>query len=303
MSKKNIILLVLLFFFCIFIGLFFYAQNVYSDVTTTLQEIHEPELRKVSVLRKDEIVLQKKIPFSLLILGVDKREGDKGRSDTILFLTVNPTSESIKMVSIPRDTYTEIIGKEIQDKINHAYAFGGIEMSVNTVENLLNVPIDYVIQIDMEGFKDIVDFIGGVTVNNDRSFQVNDTIFKEGEISLHGDQALDYVQMRKDDPRGDFGRQLRQKQVIQSLLKKGANFNILLKHNELLYIIEENIQTNMTFEQMLNIQKEYKKSINTIESLSFEDGVGELKNGIWYYMMNEDELNDISREMNEHLKM
>lgn len=303
MSKKNIILSIVFFLLCIGVALFFYVQNIHKDITTTLQEIHEPELREVSTLRKEKIELQQKTPFSLLILGVDKRDGDKGRSDTLLLLTVNPTSESIKMVSIPRDTYTEIIGLGIHDKINHAYAFGDIEMTVNTVENLLHVPIDYVVKIDMEGFQDIVDFVGGVDVVNETTFEVFGHTFLEGKIRLQGEQALDYVRMRKDDPQGDFGRQHRQKQVIQSLLKKGANFNLLLRHKELLLISEENIQTNMTFEQMLDIQKDYKKSINTIETLTFEEGAGELKDGIWYYMMNENELKKISEEIKLHLEM
>lgn len=84
---------------------------------------------------------------------------------------------------------------------------------------------------------------------------------------------------------------------------RDPEFNLLLRHKELLLIIEENLQTNMTFEQMLDIQRDYKKSINTIETLTFEEGVGELKDGIWYYMMNENEFKKISEEINEHLEM
>lgn len=88
----------------------------------------------------------------------------------MIVLTVNPNDKSMQMVSIPRDTRTEIIGKGFDDKINHAYAFGGPEMSIATVENFLDIPIDYFVQVNMESFKDIVDAVGGVTVNNKLEF-------------------------------------------------------------------------------------------------------------------------------------
>src|SRR5690606_27392907 len=132
-----------------------------------------------------------------------------------IVLTVNPNKESIQMVSIPRDTRTEIIGKGFEDKINHAYAFGGMEMAIDTVENFLDIPIDYYVQVNMEGFKDLIDAVGGVTVENDLAFTQDGYHFPEGTITLYGDEALAFVRMRKNDPRGEFGRQLRQRQIIE----------------------------------------------------------------------------------------
>ena len=134
----------------IVIGVGIYLFSIYNSFTNTMDEIHEPLDRPVSDMRVDEVKLDEKDPFSVLLLGVDEREGDRGRSDTMVVLTVNPEDKTTKMVSIPRDTYTEIIGRGTMDKINHAYAFGGIEMSMATVENLLDIPIDYVVQVNME---------------------------------------------------------------------------------------------------------------------------------------------------------
>ena len=145
--------------------------------------MHQPIERELSEKRIEEVTFKKKEPFSVLILGVDERKGDRGRSDTMIVLTVNPNQNSIKMLSIPRDTRTEIVGHGTEDKINHAYAFGGIEMSMATVEDFLNIPIDYYLQINMEGFKDIVDSVGGVTVNNDLDFTVDGKHFPKGIIS------------------------------------------------------------------------------------------------------------------------
>lgn len=87
----------------------------------------------------------------------------------------------MKIVSIPRDSYTEIIGKGKKDKINHAYAFGGINMAVKTVENFLNIPVDHYIEVNMEGFRDIVDAVGGIEVNNDMEFKYGEH-FNKGKF-------------------------------------------------------------------------------------------------------------------------
>ena len=103
-----------------------------------------------------------------------------------MVITLNPKNNSMKTVSIPRDTYTEIVGKGKNDKINHAYAFGGVDMSVSTVEKFLNIPINYYVEVNMEGFKDIVDAVGGVDVNNDLEFTADGHHFIKGNIHLTG---------------------------------------------------------------------------------------------------------------------
>lgn len=277
-----------------------YAYSVYSNFTTTLDTMHEPVEREQPSVERTEIVeFDKQDPFSVLLLGVDEREDDRGRSDTMVVMTVNPETQSTKMVSIPRDTYTEIIGRGTTDKINHAYAFGGIEMSMNTTENLLDIPIDYVVQVNMEGFEDIVDAVDGVTVNNSLAFDN----FPEGEIELNGEQALDYVQMRKQDPRGDFGRQDRQKQVIQGIMRKGASINSLWNYQDIFEALGQNVRTNMTFDEMVDVQRNYQDAVTNVDQLIVEDGYGETINGIWYYMMDDAELAEIQSTLKEHLEL
>ncbi|WP_390628435.1 LCP family glycopolymer transferase [Bacillus litorisediminis] len=91
------------------------------------------------------------------------------------------------MLSIPRDTRVEIVGRDMEDKINHAYAYGGVAMSMATVENFLDIPIDYYIEINMEGFKEIVDAVGGVEVHNAFTFSYEGYTFEEGTIQLTGE--------------------------------------------------------------------------------------------------------------------
>lgn len=300
MSKKTIWITIISCF--LLIGTI-YVASIYKNVSETLETIHEPEIRKVSELRETEVELVEKEPISVLLLGVDERDNDVGRSDTIIILTANPSLASIKVLSIPRDTYTEIIGTDKMDKLNHAYAFGGIDMALHSVENLLDIPIDYVVQVNMESFLEIVDSVGGITVTNTTAFEENGYQFNEGPIHLNGDMALSYVRMRKNDPLGDFGRQERQKQVLLAVLKEGASFNSLLNYKELLASLANNIRTNMTFDQMMDIQKGYKESLANVQSISLVNGSGERRNDIWYYIPNEEELNDVKADLKKHLEL
>src|SRR5699024_11686849 len=113
---------------------------------------------------------------TILLMCVDARGADKGRSDALMVLTLNPKTDSMQIVSIPRDTRVEIAGRGTQDKINHAYAFGGADMAVNTVENFLDVDMDYYVSMNMEGMEELVDQLGGITVENDIEWQDKSTI-------------------------------------------------------------------------------------------------------------------------------
>lgn len=277
-------------------GYFLYTVN------KALSTMHEPIDRDFSEKRDGKVQLSKKEPFSILLIGIDKESGsiEKGRSDTMIVLTVNPATESMKMVSIPRDTRTEIIGRGMMDKINHAHAFGGVEMSIPTVENFLDIPIDHYVKINMEGFKEIVDSVGGVEVNNNFAFTENGKTFSEGTISLDGDSALTYVRMRKQDPRGDFGRADRQKQVVQAVINKGASLEGFTKLDNLLGAIGENVKTDLDSSEMLTIQKNYAKARHDMETVQIT-GSGATIDGIYYFQVPEEERLRVSSLLKEHL--
>lgn len=279
-----------------------YGIYLYKSLTVAVETMHQPIERKVSEKRTEEVILEERKPFSLLMLGVDEREGDKGRSDTMIVLAVNPNKSSIKIVSIPRDTRTEIVGYGIEDKINHAYAFGGEEMSMATVESLLDIPIDYYVKMNMEGFKDIVDAIGGITVNNKLAFAQDGFHFAEGSIPLNGEQALSYVRMRKNDPEGDFGRQQRQRQIIQGVINKGASVSSITRFEPILEALGKNIRTNLQFSEMVDIQKNYRNAVKNVEQLQIT-GEGQIINRIYYQIVPEDVLMKIQLKLKEQLEM
>jgi polyisoprenyl-teichoic acid--peptidoglycan teichoic acid transferase len=280
-----------------------YAYSIYHSLNSAVDTMHTPIDREKSSKRTDEVKFTNKDPFSVLLLGVDERENDKGRSDTMIVLTVNPDKKSVKMLSIPRDTLTDIIGHGTRDKINHAYAFGGAEMAMDTVEEMLDIPIDYYVQINMEGFEDIVNAVGGITVNNDLNFQSGGYSFPKGSIDLNGKKALAYTRMRKEDPRGDFGRQLRQRQIIQGIIREGASVSSLWKFDDIFDALGSNVRTNMKFEEMVDIQKHYKDAAKDIEQIKIESGSGTRIDNIYYYVIPDEELKTIQDTLIEHLEL
>ncbi|TDL67501.1 LytR family transcriptional regulator [Rhodococcus qingshengii] len=290
-----------LFLFIILIVGGLHGFTVYKSFNKAVATMHEPLDDKQNKGKQTE-ALKKKEPFSVLMLGVDEREGDSGRSDTMIVLTVNPNNNSVKMLSIPRDTRTEIVGKGKEDKINHAYAFGGVSMAVDTVENFLDIPIDYYVKINMEGFKDIIDTVGGINVENDFAFTVEEVDFPAGKIHLNGDEALTFIRMRYDDPNGDFGRQERQRQVIQAVIKEGASISSLSKAPDIFQAIGSNVKTNLTFEEMISIQKNYKEAGKNIEQLTLQSE-GKMIDNIYYGLVTIAEQQRVQDEMKSQLEM
>lgn len=297
MKKKSLWIIGIIL--AVLIGVGFYVYHVFSS---TLDIINTPLERETSIKRTEKVDIESIPPISILLMGVDEREGDTGRSDTLMYVTLNPNDNSMKIVSIPRDTRVEIAGKGTEDKINHAYAFGGVDMTIDTVENFLDVPVDYYVEINMQGFKDIIDAIGGITVENPFAFSYNGESFEEGPISLDGERALIYSQMRKDDPNGDFGRQARQRQVVQAIVQKGLSLHSVTKFKDILNAVQDNVKTNITFDEMYGIQKNYRNTVNNIEEIQI-DGTGEKIDGVYYYIVSDEIRKGLSQKLQEHLEL
>lgn len=280
-----------------------YAYYVYSNVSNTLDAVHKPLDRDKSEKRDKKVDVADNKPISILLMGVDQRAEETGRSDSMMLFTLNPQKKSMKITSIPRDSYTEIVGKGKKDKINHAYAFGGIDMSVKTVENFLDIPVDHYIEVNMAGFKDVVDAVGGVDVNNDLEFKYEGSQFAKGNIHLNGTEALRYSRMRYEDPRGDFGRQMRQRQVIQAVIKKGASVSSLASYGNVLTAIEKNVKTSLTQDQMFDIQKNYKDCMENSEEIQIPGDGHKAADGIWYYYVPGAAKQDITNKLRAHLEL
>lgn len=292
---------ILIWILCIFLlavgAMGAYAYKVYHDVTKTTDKMYKKVDKEET--RKTPINIEKGQPFSVLLLGVDTGDlgrTEQGRSDSVMVVTVNPEKNETKIVSIPRDTYTEIVGHGTTDKINHAYAFGGTTMAINTVQNLLDIPIDYYIEINMQGVKEIVDAVGGVDVDSPLDFSQDNIKFTKGPVHLDGEKALAYSRMRYEDPTGDYGRQGRQRQVIEAIVKKAANFSTLTRYKDILNAMGNNMATNLTFDDMMDIQGKYKAAAGNVEQIQMQ-GTGEMINGVSYQIIAPEELQKISENL------
>ncbi|WP_078555890.1 LCP family protein [Bacillus alkalicellulosilyticus] len=276
-----------------------YGFYLYNSVSV----MHDPLDREKSDKREEKVSVNSKEPISILLAGVDSTgEEHEGRSDTLIVLTVNPNTQSAKMVSIPRDTRTEIIGRGQLDKINHAYAFGGVQMTIDTVENLLDIPIDHYVSINMEGFTKIVDSLGGVTVENDFAFTEGKHYFEEGQLHLSGEEALSYARMRKKDPRGDFGRNARQRQVVEAVIQEGAQFSSITRVGDILGIVGQSVRTDLLLDDMWTIQSKYSPARHHIEQIELT-GEGTNINGIYYLNIPEEEIQRVRHELRAHLEI
>ena len=279
-------------------GAIFYFWN---QIGNTVETMHNPLSRDNDPERQKELeaIFKGKKAVNILLLGVDERSGDKGRSDTMILLSLNPKTNAMKMLSIPRDTYVTIPGRG-QDKINHAYAFGDVELAMQTVEDNFDIPIHYYARVNMEGFKQGIDALGGVTVVNNTAFSQGGSDFPKGEISLNGEQALDYIRMRKNDPKGDLGRNERQREVITAAIKKGARFSSITKVGDILNILGDNVKTNLDMDNMQTLFSDYRGTRNNISTIEIS-GSGQTIGGIWYYVVPNSEFNRVTTEIKQHM--
>ncbi|MBM7646990.1 LCP family protein required for cell wall assembly [Scopulibacillus daqui] len=275
-----------------------YAYYLYHSVKSTANNIYEP-------VGNHTTSLSNKKPISILLMGVDERPNDRGRSDTLIYMTLNPKTNKMVMMSIPRDTRTEIAGRGTINKINAAYAYGGTEMAMNTVEKFLDVPVDYYIKMNMEGLSKLVDAVGGVTVYNniswhDEGYYKKGYYYKKGNIELDGAKALGYVRMRHLDPRGDFGRNERQRDVIMAIVNKASSISSVSRYNNILDAIQGNVKTNLTFDEMKSIAENYRGVKNNVENYELK-GQGTKINGIYYFIVGDQEKQKVHNMIMEQL--
>jgi len=283
-----------------------YGVKVYTSVKNavdkTYQKIDNQEVN--SAITGDK-------PLSILLLGTDTGEfgrTEKGNSDTMIVVTINPKTNKTTMTSIPRDTMAQIQGtKESDDiqKINAAYNLGDSTAAVKTVEKLLNIPIQYYVTINMAGLAKIVDAVGGVDVNVPFSWTDANTgnqTFKKGPAHLNGQRALAYARMRYEDPEGDYGRQKRQQEVIGSIVKSALDVDSLANYEKVLDSMSSSLRMNLTFDDLVAIASHYRKAASNITHDQLK-GVGAYIGDGAYEIPSTSELQRVSNKIRKQLEL
>ena len=304
--NKSILKSAISFFFICFLilgGVFAYFAYKVHNVASNSVDLDRGE---TSELRNKPVNISKD-NISILFLGVDDRDGElSGRTDALVLATFNREEGSVKMTSIPRDTLVEIPGKVNQDKINHAHAMGGLDLAIDTVENLFDIPVDYYVKLNFVAFIEIIDALDGVEIDVPFTFTEMDSKDNKGAITLYqglhtlnGEEALAYARMRMKDPRGDIGRGERQQEVIKAIIKKASSISSITKYGSVLDSLESHLTTNLGFSNMVSLHS-YANSLNDVESLSLQ-GHDSSMGGIYYYQLEEESLQEISDDFKYHL--
>lgn len=268
-KKRRIWLWLLTAIVVIALGVAAYFVYVYFSTKNAVDKTYDP---KTSV-RIDNGEFNGKKKFAVLLMGTDtgalKRTEKVGNTDTIILAMVNPQKKRYSLMSVPRDTMAQMIGANNfrVEKINAAYSIGGAKMAMATVSKLINVPIKYYAVVNMGGIIKMIRYVGGIEIRPLRSFEYGGYIFKKGKLTrMSGGGVLAYARMRYDDPRGDYGRQQRQRQVITTLIKKAVSVSSLTNLDKILSSVSGNIKTNLPFNAIQSIALNYRGLAKTEKS-------------------------------------
>jgi LCP family protein required for cell wall assembly len=238
-----------------------------TPIAGSLGLAYEPPARGPSSAAAEERI-------NVLLLGIDRR-GSKGwgfRTDTIIIVTVDPVDKTVGMMSIPRDLYIQIPGNG-EDRINTAnvygyrydYPGGGPALLKRTIEHNFGIPIDYYIMVDFDGFKRVVDTLGGIDVNVPR--KLHDTLYPDprpgdphayttvhfdaGWQHMDGERALQYARSRMST--SDFDRAERQQLILLAIREKALSLNLIPKLPSLIATTGSMVKTDMTANEMIEL--------------------------------------------------
>ncbi|MEQ7205396.1 LCP family protein [Enterococcus gallinarum] len=233
----------------------------------------------------------KQEPFNVLLLGVDTGEfgrTDSGRSDSMIVAHINLKKKEYTLMGVERDLLVDIADQGMQDKLNAAYAYGGASCSVKTVEKMLDIQIPYFVSIDMGDFQKILKEVGAVQIENEFEFSSDGFDFPKGKLTLSPEEALSWARMRYEDPRGDYGRQMRQQLLLKGVLENMAQLNQVTKWNAFIDILTDNIKTNLPITNLVLHAKKLMKEPTIIH----DQVIGEelIQNGISYQTVSTEEI-------------
>lgn len=275
--------------FWIIIGIFvviglFTCGMVYKNLRDTTNNMYSPVAKNTKSNKGrtlDNLLAQKK-PINILLLGTDTGAMGrhwKGRTDTMMMMAINPKTNSTSIMSIPRDS--NAIFPDFPQygvtKINSAYTLGGVGETIKTIDKYYSVPIDGYIMINMGGLKKTIDQVGGVDVTSPLTFDNLGYHFVKGQrYHCDGKKALAFVQLRHGDPMQDYGRQIRDREVVMALLKKSISPTTLI-NTKFLNSLSNEMQTDLTMKQMYKIGMDYRHATENV-SQDHAQGVSKMTN-------------------------
>lgn len=279
--KKYQIIFTIAIILLILIG----APSFYSlQLLDKVNNVEIPKIDDELGIKEEIIEKHNKEITNIALFGVDSKSSlEKGRTDSIIILSLDREHKKIKLTSIMRDTYVNIPDKGM-DKINHAYAFGGPELSLKTINQNFNINIREFVTVNFQGLEDIIEALGGVEVN----VKENEVKHVPGSFSgnqiLDGKQALAYSRIRKTG-NGDFERTERQRVILEKIIDKGLNQGIA-QYPKLLNALLPYVETSLSKSEILKLGTSiFTSNIKNIEKFRIpldEYSKSEKINGVYY---------------------
>lgn len=239
---------------------FYYASSSLFDKPQKRVRTETPAYRPT------ETLLVAKDKTTVMIMGVDERVDDVGRSDTLMLATVDPKKKSASLLSIPRDTRVHIPGYGY-DKINVAYSLGNHELTQDTVEEFLDTPVDHYVLVKVPAFKRIIDAIGGVDIDVEKRMYYVDEWDDDGGLvidlypgpqHMDGATAITYVRYRDED--GDIGRIERQQKFMKAVMNQVMSPSIIPRLPSIISEVISSVQTDLSFRQCLELAGALKEA-------------------------------------------
>lgn len=266
-------------------GVYIYGRHIYNKV-----EKVEVDKEEVGITEEVE---EKLSPYNnsvinIALFGVDSNDGSTGRSDSIIIATIDTIHKKLKLTSIMRDSYVNISGIG-NDKINHAYAFGGPQLAIKTLNENFDLNIQDFVAVNFDSLPKIIDMLGGVTVDvTEEEVSHISGINSAGTYNLTGAQALAYSRIRYATG-GDYVRTERQRTILTKMYEKILSINPT-QYTSLLNEGLSMLQTSLDYSKILELGTEVlKMGVTTLEQERFPlDGYcqGEIINGVYYLIFN-----------------
>lgn len=310
-SKKSLLIKISLILIISFVlSLSAYGLYLQKKVETAATKSYVSLDRKTSPFRGDDV---EPINDNVLILfiGIDdsilRDQGDnKSRSDALLLATLNKREKTVKLLSIPRDSYVYFPNQNYKDKINHAYGKGGPLSSIQTIEHLLEVPIDYYVKMNFDAFIDVVDALDGIEADVPYALHEKDQFdqftvqLTPGFQKLDGREALALARTRKKD--NDIERGKRQQMILEAIVQKATKATSITKYDNVIEAVGNHMKTNMTYETMTSFLTYFKDGIPKVDSM-YLHGFDDTSTNTYYWRLDEEKLVETKQILQQHLEL
>ena len=256
----------------------------------------------------DRISEENNQDLTFLLLGIDTKDlskDSKERSDTMMLCKIDRSTGGISILSIPRDTKAFIRGRKNEERINHAHAYGGPELSVKAVKDLLRIDLDYYVRVDYKIVKEYVDLIGCVEVDVPQDMHYEDPTadpplyidLKKGKQVLDGDKSLQFLRFRKGYKDQDIGRIRAQQQFIQATMKQSLKPGNIIKLPQIISTYYKYVDTNIPLDQIMVYAAKAKDFSSENMEMATIPGEPKTINGVSYWIPYKEETVELVRNM------